>query len=178
MENWKDIKGYEGYYQVSDLGRVKSLSRIVNHRNIYMTVKEKILKQSKCNSGYLKVRLYKESKGKTFSVHILVAMAFLNHTPNKYTLVVDHKNNDKIDNVLSNLQITTNRHNSSKDKKGGSSRYVGVSYSNKNKNWVSMINVDSKATYLGAFDTEERASIAYNFALIQLDKLKEYNLTR
>jgi hypothetical protein len=178
MENWKDIKGYEGFYQVSDTGRVKSLSRVVKHRNIYMIVKEKILKQCEGNSGYLKVNLYKESKGKTFFIHILVAMAFLNHTPNGHTLVVDHKNNDKIDNILSNLQIITNRHNSSKDRKGGLSKYTGVSYSNKNRNWVSMIYIDAKHTYLGTFDTEHRASIAYNFALTQLDKLKEYNLTR
>ena len=178
MENWKDIKGYEGYYQVSDLGRVKSIERKVKSRGSYRNIKEKILKQSKGNCDYLKVGLYKEGSLKTFQIHILVAMTFLNHTPCGFKLVVDHIDNDKLNNKLSNIQIVTNRENSTKDKKGGTSKYLGVSYSKKNRNWVSMIYVNNKATYLGAYDTEERASIAYQFALTQLDKLKEYNLTR
>ena len=166
MENWKDIKGYEGSYQVSDLGRVKSL-RYGNILNPYIN-----------SVGYKVVNLSENTKRVAKKVHSLVAECFLNHTPNGYKLVVDHINNVKTDNSLNNLQIITHRENCSKDKKGYSSKYVGVSYNKKNKKWISMISIDSKLNYLGSFNSEERASIAYNFALIQTDKLTEYNITK
>ena len=166
MEKWKDIKGYEGSYQVSDLGRVKSL-RYGNILNPYIN-----------STGYKVVNLSENTKRVAKTVHSLVAECFLNHTPNGYKLVVDHINNIKTDNNLSNLQIISHRENCSKDKKGYLSRYVGVTYNSKNKKWVSMISINTKSTFLGSFDSESRASIAYNFALTQLDKLKEYSLTK
>ena len=165
MEKWKDIKGYEGSYQVSDLGRIKSL-RYNNILNPYIG-----------SHGYMTVNLSENKRRIGKMVHTLVAESFLNHKA-KRKEVVDHINNVKTDNSLINLQIISQRENSTKDKKGYSSKYVGVSYNKKNRNWVSMIYVDSKATYLGAFNNEWRASIAYDFALIQLEKLKEYNLAR
>ena len=69
-EIWKPIKDYEGLYEVSNLGRVKSL----NYRG---TGKEKILKNSECNNGYLLIGLVKNGKLKTFYVHRLVAEAFI-----------------------------------------------------------------------------------------------------
>ena len=165
MENWKDIKGYEGSYQVSDLGRVKSL-RYGNILNPYTG-----------SHGYKVVNLSENKKRTAIMVHILVAESFLNHSSNR-EYVVDHINNIKTDNNLSNLQIISHRENCSKDKKGYLSKYVGVGYNKINNKWVSMISIDSKSTFLGSFDSELRASIAYNFALTQLDKLKEYNLTR
>ena len=110
MENWKDIKGYEGIYQVSDLGRVKSL-RYGNILNPYIN-----------STGYKVVNLSENTKRVTKKVHSLVAECFLNHTPNGYKLVVDHINNVKTDNSLNNLQIITHRENCSKDKKGYSSK--------------------------------------------------------
>ena len=165
MENWKDIKGYEGFYQVSNLGRVKSL-RYGN-----------ILKNHTSNNGYMVVNLSANTRRAKKMVHTLVAESFLNHKSTREK-VVDHINNIKTDNNLSNLQIISHRENCSKDKKGYLSKYVGVGYNKINNKWVSMISIDSKSTFLGSFDSELRASIAYNFALTQLDKLKEYNLTR
>ena len=75
-EEWKDIKGYEGLYQVANLGRVKSLGNNKSKR-------EKILKPGKCKDGYLIVRLYKNGKGKPFTVHRLVALHFIDN-PNNY----------------------------------------------------------------------------------------------
>tara|TARA_R110000822_G_scaffold268767_1_gene392101 strand:- start:13 stop:510 length:498 start_codon:yes stop_codon:yes gene_type:complete len=165
MEKWKDIKGYEGFYQVSDIGRVKSL-RYGN-----------ILKTHTSNNGYMVVNLSANTRRAKKMVHTLVAESFLNHKSTREK-VVDHINNIKIDNNLSNLQIISHRENCSKDKKGYLSKYVGVAYNSKNKKWVSMISVNTKSTFLGSFESESRASIAYKFALTQLDKLKEYNLTR
>lgn len=167
MENWKDIKGYEGHYQISDLGRIKSIK----------FNKERILHIQKGTNGYLKSELCKNGKTKTRTVHSLVAQEFLNHESDIYN-VVDHINNVKTDNKLSNLQIISQRENSTKDKNNKYSDYVGVTFHKKDKRWQSSIVIDGNQIYLGYFKSEERASIAYQFALTQLEKLKEYSLTR
>ena len=92
MEHWKAIAGYEGLYEVSDLGRVKSL----------WNGKEKILKPGKNTWGYLKVVLYKDGHGKTITVHRLVAEAFIQNPNNLET--INHKDEDKTNNVASNLE--------------------------------------------------------------------------
>ena len=102
-EEWRDIKEYEGKYQVSNLGRVKSL----NYNN---TKKEKILK-SRNNRGYLCVTLYKEGKSKTCKVHRLVAQAFIENS-NNY-LEVNHKDENKTNNCVENLEWCTRKYNNS-----------------------------------------------------------------
>ena len=159
MENWRDVRGYEGYYQVSDLGRVKSLS------------KGRILKQHIVNGRYNSVNLSANAVRRGVNVHTLVAESFLNHTNNRKT-VVDHINNIGTDNRLSNLQIISHRENCSKDRRGYTSKYTGVSWNKKTKKWVAFLSIDGKLKYLGSFDTEERASIAYDFAVMQADKIK------
>ena len=90
-EIWKDIDGYEGLYQVSNLGRVKSL-----HHN-----KEKILKGSYANKGYHLISLSKEGTQKRYLVHRLVATAFI---PNPYKLeCVNHKDENPRNNNVNNL---------------------------------------------------------------------------
>ena len=86
-EIWKDIKGYEGHYQISNTGKVKSL-----HFNIATQKQETILKQSETWGGYLRVGLTKDRKPKLFAVHRLVAEAFI---PNK-----ENNRNPKITVVL------------------------------------------------------------------------------
>jgi hypothetical protein len=157
MENWKTVFGFEDY-QISDLGRVKSLKYN----------KEKILKPILNNTGYLCVNLGKKSKFKLFQIHQLVAIAFLNHKPNGYEKVVDHINNIKTDNALINLQIISNRENVSKDS-NGISKYTGVAFNKKCKKWQSYININSKAKYLGLFKTELEASNAYQNELFKLN---------
>ena len=161
-EIWKDIPEYEEYYQVSNLGRVKNLKRFVKAKsNSTRLVKERILKANIDSTGYLVAGLSKDGKTKTFAVHQLVAMAFLNHTPCGHKMVVDHIDNDKLNNRVDNLQITTVRHNSSKDKKGGTSKYQGVYWDKGTNKWASKIRINYKAKFLGRFDTEIEASEAY-----------------
>lgn len=98
IEEWKDIKGYEGLYQVSNLGRVKRL------KGKYMK-SERILKQVNAYNGYIVVCLCKHNKHKNFKVHRLVAEAFIPNPENKPT--VNHIDEDKTNNVVSNLEWAT-----------------------------------------------------------------------
>jgi hypothetical protein len=165
MEIWKDIKDYEEHYKVSNLGRVKS----------FKLGKEKVL-SNRLSGRYYAVTLCKNGNIKSKYIHILVAETFLNYKGGDRSIVIDHINNERFDNKLENLQIITQRENINKNSKG-SSDLDGVYNGYKNK-WYSHLRVNGIDTYLGSFDTEIRASIAYNFALTQLDKLKEYSLTK
>ena len=101
-EIWKDIKGYEGIYQVSNLGRVKAL----NYRR---TKKEKIMKSINDNRGYLFVKLYKNNEHKNFKIHRLVANAFIeNH--NNYE-EINHIDECKTNNYVNNLEWCNHKYN-------------------------------------------------------------------
>lgn len=110
VEEWKDIKGYEGYYQVSNLGRVKSLPRLLiysdGQKHYY---KEKILKPQKHYRGYLLVVLCKCGVRCGDVVHRLVAEAFIPN-PNNYN-EINHIDEDKTNNRVDNLEWCTHIYN-------------------------------------------------------------------
>ena len=98
-EIWRDIKGYEGLYQVSNLGRVRSLK----------FDKERVLSAGNCKRGYLLVVLCKDGKPKPYKVHRLVAQAFI---PNPDNLPqVNHKDENPTNNVVSNLEWCDSKYN-------------------------------------------------------------------
>lgn len=105
-EVWKDVQDYEGLYQVSNLGRVKSVDRVV-HRNdgIDMFRAGKIKNTHDNGKGYLVVSLYKHNKGQFKYVHRLVAQAFITN-PNNLP-VIDHLNCNRADNKAVNLEWVT-----------------------------------------------------------------------
>jgi len=150
-EIWKEVKGYECLYEISNLGRVKSLEK--------NSKPERIIKPHIGDRGYKAVNLCKCGIQKTKRIHQLVAIAFLNHTPCGHKLVVDHIDNDPLNNRVDNLQVITHRENTSKDRKGGTSKYIGVKQM-KTK-WEASIFIDGRGIYLGLFKNEIDASNAY-----------------
>ncbi len=109
-EIWKDIIEYEGHYQISNMGRVKSLERIfISQNNAIMPIKEKILKGGYMTAGYKSVVLCKNKIQKSFSIHRLVAIAFIPNPENKPQ--VNHKNGIRDDNREVNLDWMTNSEN-------------------------------------------------------------------
>jgi hypothetical protein len=169
-EIWKDIPEYEGLYQVSNLGRVKSLPKewTIGRNGAIQRHSGMILKQANSN-GYLKVGLSKDFKKKQFSIHKLVAMAFLNHKPCGLKLVVDHINDNPFDNRVENLQIVTQRYNCCKTQGRYSSQYKGVSWHKASKKWHSVMLINKKPKFLGLFTDEYEAHLAYQNALKQIE---------
>ena len=154
-EIFKDIKGYEGIYQVSNLGNVKSLKY----------GKERILKGGINNSGYKVVSLRNGYNIRTYGAHQLVAEAFLNHTINGYKIVVNHINFNKTDNRVENLEIVTARENNNKKHLKSTSKFVGVCFYKITKKWLSQIVLKKNKVNLGYFEIEEEASDKYQRAL-------------
>jgi hypothetical protein len=107
-EVWKDIEGYEGLYQVSNLGRIKSLSRNVYWGKTYASFRfeeEKILNYIYSKNGYLRCQLAKDGKKHNYLVHRLVAMAFISNPDNKPE--VNHIDGNKRNNYVTNLEWVT-----------------------------------------------------------------------
>lgn len=152
QEEWKPVFGYEGLYEVSNLGRVKSFVRYKSGV---------ILNMSNGREGYPRTCL----NGKFLNIHILVAESFLGYKPKK-GYVIDHIDGSRDNNNLNNLRIITHRQNVSV-RKNKSSKYVGVCWDKYYGKWKSAIQINGKIKNLGRYDCELSAHKAYQ------DKLKE-----
>ena len=106
MEIWKDIKGYEGLYQISNYGNVKRLERTLSDGR---QLKELIFKLNISGDGYIMVGLTKDSVRQFYYVHRLVAEHFIPHDESKYE--VDHIDTDRTNNVVDNLRWVTRSEN-------------------------------------------------------------------
>ena len=157
IELWKNIKNYEGYYQISNLGRVKSLKKWCGNKHIKKYIdKEQIIKPSRDNLGYLKVMLHKERKIENKRIHRLVAEAFLDN-PNNLP-VINHIDNNKNNNCVNNLEWCTQKHNVEEgikcfarkyDYKGNFKKFI-IKDKRYNRYYV-RFTFNKKTEYLGGF---------------------------
>ena len=133
-EQWKDIKGYEGLYEVSNLGNVRSLDRTVKRGQGYTIKEGRVLTPFyEKKKGYYQVVLAKDGKAKTYRVHRLVAIAFLEN-PYNYT-DVNHKDEVKTNNNVDNLEWCTRKYNNNYGTKPERTRKSMMGNTNGRKAW-------------------------------------------
>lgn len=159
VEVFKTIKDYQNY-EISNLGRVKSISRFIFNGNSGFVSKEKILKQCINSGGYLIVGLTNEFNKQRIPIHVLVSESFLNNKSKGFDIVVDHIDNNKTNNNVKNLQLITHRANVSKVVRG-LSNHIGVNWNKASKKWRAAIRINGKVKHLGYFAEEIEASKAY-----------------
>lgn len=158
-EIWKPIKDYEGLYEVSNYGNVRSLDREViqfnRFENIKRIYKGKLLNTKKTNRGYLSVSLSKNGKTKFFSIHRLVARAFL--LDFKENMTIDHIDCNKLNNRVDNLRVVTIKEN------------IQLSYINKLHKLKKVNQLDIKGNLIKEFDSVASASreIGCSYQLIK-----------
>ena len=157
-EVWKSIEGYSGLYQVSNIGRVKSLR----------FSKERILKQSPTGPKrlqYYAVNLCEYGEHKMYIIHRLVAVYFVPNPGKK--LMVNHIDNDQKNNRYTNLEWCTPRENMTHGYtfKKTSSKYTGVYWYKYSNKWKASIHINGKAKHIGTFTSEIEASNAYQTEL-------------
>jgi len=138
MEIWKEVKGYEGFYCVSNYGRVKDSSKLIPFIHI--------------KTGY--VLVYLSLAKKNMLVHRLVASAFMDDFDNKK--MVNHIDFNKANNHLSNLEMVSNRENQCHYIKS-KNKYIGISFHKKLNKWTAQIMINGKLKYIGKFLTDLEA---------------------
>jgi hypothetical protein len=176
--DWRYIPGYENYI-INSFGDVISLSRnIIRKNGNPQKIHPKYLKPCLDKNGYLFLRLSNLGSVKSIKVHQLVAMSFLNHTPCGMEKVIDHKDENKLNNYFENLQILSNRKNTSKsiDKSKTTSAFIGVYWNSAKKKWKSSIKINGKNKFLGYFDSEIEASRYYEDALIAIENKQDIKI--
>jgi hypothetical protein len=149
-EIWKAIPGYQGLYEVSNYGNVRSIRY----------GKERLLKLINNGNGYFKVNLSKDNKMKHCQIHKLVAMAFLGHHPDGHKEIINHKDRNPSNNNLNNLEIVDTRYNSTEWRND-----VGITWDKSKNRWRSRIIIEGKSTYLGLFKDKQDGLDAYQKAL-------------
>jgi len=163
QEIWLPILGHEGY-EVSNLGRVRSLDRWVEGGNGRRFYKGKILRPGLDSDGYNYVIL---PSNKPRKVHRLVGFAFLGLTKDQH---IDHADGNRTNNLLSNLRVCSNLQNhwNMKMLKANTSGFKGVCWSKYHGKWKAAIKFNGKTIFRGYFDTAEEAARAYDDAALRL----------
>lgn len=165
MEVWKDIEGYEGIYQVSNLGRVKGVERLIlSEKRENFLVSERLFSLVTSGNGYSTLVLSKNNTVKRFYVHRLVAQAFIPNPKNKR--VVNHKNGVKTDNQVGNLEWNTYKENLHHAIR------LGLIDSNNEKNNASKLKKEDVLEIRRLFDnkiiSQKEISVIFNISKTQV----------
>lgn len=162
-EIWKDIKGYEGLYQISTNGRVKSLLKVTKFGNRLKVNEEMILKPALGKRGYYIVSLNHNGKSKTFTIHRLIAEAFIPNPLNKK--FIDHINTIKTDNRIENLRWVTSKENSNNiltlkhSSESTSKKWKDGCYNNRNNiHYRKVQQFDKEGNLIATYDSIIEAS--------------------
>jgi hypothetical protein len=170
-EIYKDIPGFEGKYQVSNFGNIKTIERLTIYKDGRQRYyKDKILILPINSSGYPTLRLGNFITGKhiTKSIHSLVWEAFGDGTTISFPdRIIDHIDRNKKNNHINNLRIISNRENASNRK--DNKEFIGVRKSSKSDNYTCRIGFNNKGYHIGTFKTIEEAYARYNEALTHID---------
>lgn len=159
MENelYKPMRGYEGTYQITSLGRVYSIRRHM------------FLAGCRNSSGYLQIDAWKDGRKKTFYIHRLVGEHFLEKpsVDDGEELFIDHRDKLKTNNAVWNLRWCSSRQNRlNHDKQPNcTSEFIGVSWQEASRKYLAQFCQNGKRTYLGIYDDAETAAHIYDVAL-------------
>lgn len=182
-EIWRDVTGYEGLYEVSSLGRVRSLDKIVNGKcGSTRLLRGRVLKPAKDGGGYLFVKLSKDNKVAMFKVHRLVAMAFQDICGEyRKELEVDHRNCCRTDNRAINLHWVTRKENnnnpltlqhffdSNKGKNKGEKCYWYGKFGKEHHRSIPIMQYDLQGNFIAEFDctqeVERKLGICHGMVL-------------
>lgn len=159
-EIWKDIKGFEGCYQVSNFGSVRGVDRIIERGQKGRVFQlEVVLAGSIDQRGYRIINLMKSGRATCRRMHILVWDAFGIGIRDGRRINVDHIDENKLNNRIDNLQLLSNRDNKLKSNSIG--RLGGCYKNKKTGKYKSEITINYKRHYIGYFNTEQQALEAY-----------------
>jgi hypothetical protein len=184
-EIWKDICGYEGYYQVSDFGNLKSVDRIIKHHHGKLLQKKgRPLTQFFDKYGYLKVSLSMQGIQRTERVHRLVAKAFIEN-PNNFP-IINHKDENKTNNNVKNLEWCTPAYNVNYNGaavRGGISRRIPINQYTKDfdfiKRWEGRFEIENFYNFDGSSISKccigkAKSAYGYIWEYAEPEKLKGY----
>lgn len=169
MEEWKDVVGYEGHYQISSEGRLKSVERKVKHKTLFngQTKHSKILKLNISKGGYLFYVLQKDKNRQLYLIHRLVYEAF--NGPIPYGMDVDHINSIRADNRINNLQLLTRRDNI---RKAYAKRELPLGvYRTKSGQYIARHFINGETINLGTYKTIKEAQLAHKLYEDEKNKL-------
>lgn len=170
-EIWKPVVEWEGLYEVSNKGRVRSLNRWIPRGNSGYYVQSRLMKLTLSDRGYYRVELREGyRKRKVQFVHVLVGKAFID---TNHKGVFDHKNRNRQDNKVCNLRLATHSQDgANRIKHRGTSKYKGVSLVQRliSNPWSAQIHFKGTKKHLGYYPTQEQAALAYNTSAIKYFK--------
>ena len=167
-EQWRPIKDFEGLYEISNFGRVKSLARKIKGIDKGCMSVDRLLKMQFTTTGYYFVGFSKNGIMSRRKTHLLVWEAFGDRERNGHILQIDHIDNNKLNNRVDNLRLISQRENTTKYHltKEKSSRFTGAVWHKLHEKWISHIRIDGIVKHLGYFNCETAAAIAYQKAKI------------